>query len=211
MRSFLLAFTLLLLTTISFSQSVSVGKYTFRVDAINTDFRMIRGASITATVSDDFAIIQAEATGYQKGQKRVVFLSEQLDYVVKVVLFDPRFSIQAVDSKGKLVTTIVDRDQSEISDTSSFVFLMTVLEDGFTNFRRPDINVLVNSIDPVGEIISVGGHATYPKVLVALKRQSLKNARNTIQVKIPRDTQIGKSRALKFRTLHGTQTEAITP
>jgi len=170
---------------------------------------MIRGASITATVSDDFAIIQAQAAGYQKGKKRVVLLSEQVDYVVKVVLFDPRFSIQAVDSNGKLITTVVDVDQSEIYDTSTFVFLMTILEDGFTNFRRSDIDLMVNSINPHGDVIAVGGHATYPKVLVELKRQSLKNAKNTIQVKIPRDSQIGKSRdekarALKFKTLHNS-------
>ncbi|MCJ8346884.1 hypothetical protein MJH12_15180, partial [bacterium] len=131
LRNFL---TFLLFTSLSFSQYVSSGGYTFDVDVTNSNFRKIDRAQINVFVSGNTATLEVSAEGYRRSRERVHLNSSQKHYRTRVRLSDPTIWIRVKDNKGKRISASVYDNQMSVWDTSKYEFKIRLNETGFDDF-----------------------------------------------------------------------------
>ncbi|PCJ19531.1 MAG: hypothetical protein COB02_07235 [Candidatus Cloacimonadota bacterium] len=199
LRNFL---TLLLFTSLSFAQYVSSGGYTFDVDVTNSGYRTIRNARINPYVSGTTATLEVSSDGYRRSRKRVSINSSQKHYRVRVRLDDPTIWIDAKDTNNKRIQSFIYDSQMSVFDTSKYQFEVRLSEEGFENFSEIDVDLRVNFLDPWNKRINIRGSGSNKSIKITIDRRDLREFSNNIDVVIPRDKNLKKSRSQKVQKMN---------
>ncbi|MCO4780783.1 MAG: hypothetical protein KC646_00560 [Candidatus Cloacimonetes bacterium] len=197
---YLVAFALF--TGLSNAQYISSGGYTFNVDAINSRHRVINRAQIRVYVSGTTATIEATADGYRRGRERVYLNSTQKNYRARVRMEDPTIWFRVEDSKGKQIRHHLDDSQFGSFDPSKYEFEVRLNEEGFDDFSDFDVDLKVNFSHPWNENIRVYGSGLNKRVKFVIDRRDLREYSNNIEVNLPRDQNLKKSRHQKVQKMN---------
>lgn len=199
-----------LFTSLGFAQYISTGGYSFNVDAINSRHRIINRAQIRVSISGTTAVIDATADGYKRGRERVYLNSSQKNYRARVRLDDPTIWFRVEDTKGKQIRHRLDDSQFGSFDSSKFEFEVRLHEEGFEDFSDFDVDLKVNYSHPWNENIRVSGSGLNKRVKVVIDRRDLREYSNNIEVHLPRDQNLKKSRhekvqKMNFKLIHSDE------
>lgn len=136
------------------------------------------------------------------------------DYFLKIHLDDPKVQFLVRSLDGKDINVHIDTDQTPVPGTDTFEFLVTINQDHFTQISLWDINMKLNKSEKHNAHIAVRADPYYSQVYVVLKRETMNNDSNLIELFIPKDSEIRKYRRdtihnIKFQKLHQSELSSV--
>jgi len=202
---------MLLAVQSSTAQIVSSGGYTFYIDAVNSRYQNVNHARASVQVSGSTAYVTVRADGYRDGRATIYLRESQKTYRERVRLDDPTIFFTIRDHAGQRIQSYVDQNQFGAWG-DEYRFEVRLSEDGFTKFTRTDVDVRVNHMTAWGERIYIKGSGERRRVEVTIKRRDLRSFSNRIEVQLPRDSELSKSRKIalqstNYQLLNGEELE----